>query len=191
MKGVICVGANLGQELEGWISLGIKDFILFEPVCATFQKLKKIIANKNVNIQLFNIALGNRKGRIMMFTETCHQGKSSSILEPLLHLDQYPDIEFDSKELVELDKLDNIEYNRNLYDKMQIDTQGYEMEVLRGAEKSLITIDELTIEVYRKELYRGCPMIEEVTDWLSYRGFDVVDVYWRGLTWGDCKLRRR
>lgn len=191
MKGVICIGANLGQELEGWISLGIRDFILFEPVSSTFQKLKKIIANKDANIQLFNIALGNRRDRIMMFTETCHQGKSSSILEPLLHLEQYPDIEFDGKEFVELDKLDDIEYDRNLYDKMQIDTQGYEMEVLKGAEKSLASIDELTIEVYRKELYRGCPMIEEVTGWLSHRGFDVIDIYWRGLTWGDCKLRRR
>jgi hypothetical protein len=47
MKGVICIGANLGQEIEGWLSLGVKHFMLFEPVMMTFQKLEKIVKNKS------------------------------------------------------------------------------------------------------------------------------------------------
>ena len=191
MKGVICIGANLGQELEGWLSLGINDFMLFEPVKSTFLKLLRITENKPGDIKLYNLALGNMTGKVEMNVETCHQGKSSSILEPFLHLEQYPDIIFERKEIVSIDKLDNIEYDRVLYDKLHIDTHGYELEILRGAENSLNFINEITIEVYREELYKGCPMYEEVTDFLYEKGFDVEDIFWRGLSWGDCKLKRR
>lgn len=190
-KGVICIGANLGQEVEGWISLGIRDFILFEPVSATFKKLERIISNKQGNYKLFNFALGNITGEVEMYVETCHQGKSSSILEPLLHLVQYPDIEFEGRETVKIDKLDNIEYDRIAYDKLHIDTQGFELEVLKGAENSLKFIEEMTIEVYRKELYRGCPMIEETTKFLIDHGFYIQDIFWRGLSWGDAIVKRR
>ena len=191
MKGVICIGANLGQEIEGWMSLGIKDFMLFEPVAATFRRLERIISNKEANFKLYNMALGNVTGEIEMFIETCHQGKSCSILQPLLHLEQYPDIEFEAKETVRIDKLDNIDYDRRLYDQLHVDTQGYELEVLRGAERSLKAIDTITCEVYRKELYKGCPMIEEVSEFMINRGFRIEGIFWKGLSWGDCTFTRR
>lgn len=187
MKGVICIGAHYGEEVEGWLSLGITDFILFEPVYKSFQRLEKIMSSKTGNFKLINSALGNTKGHKEMFTESVHQGKSSSILEPHLHLEQYPDIEFDSRELVRMERLDDIDYDRAKYDIMHIDTQGYELEVLKGAEKSLKHIHLITCEVYRKELYRGCPMIEEVSAWLGERGFVLEDVFWKGLSWGDAK----
>lgn len=190
MKGVISVGANLGQEVEGWMSLGIKDFILFEPVKTTFERLERIMSNKGANIILFNMALGNTNGTIWMNVETCHQGKSSSILEPFLHLTQYPDIEFTAKEQVKINKLDNIFYNRRKYNQLHVDTQGYELEVLRGAEDSLRFIDRITIEVYRKELYKGCPMYEEVSQHLFDRDFHLVEVFWKGMSWGDATFER-
>jgi FkbM family methyltransferase len=190
MRGVICIGANLGQEIEGWLSMGVKYFILFEPVKATFLKLERIMKNKSGNYVLHNIALGNQIGSVEMYVEDCHQGKSSSILEPYLHLDQYPDIEFDKRETVIIDKLDNVHYNRRLYDHLHIDTQGYELEVLRGAEKSLQYIDTIECEVYKKELYKGCPMIYDVTQFLSDQEFELKEVFWKGLSWGDAKFER-
>jgi FkbM family methyltransferase len=136
-----------------------------------------------------NLALGNFKGKIKMFIETCHQGKSCSILEPLLHLDQYPDIEFNGIEWVNIDRLDNIDYNRRLYDHLHIDVQGYELEVLLGAVESLKYIETITCEVYRAELYRGCPMLEDITEYL-FQDFELVDIFWRGLSWGDAKYER-
>jgi len=189
MKGVIQIGAHWAEEYEGWLSLGVENFIFFEPILANYNKLCRILP-KTDNIRIHRLAIGNMVGIIPMYVETEHQGKSCSILEPYLHLEQYPDIEFNDKVSVVIDKLDNIEYDRSLYDHLHVDTQGYELEVFRGAERSLGYIDTITTEVYRKELYKGCPMIDEVVSFLGDQGFKVKDVFWRGNSWGDASFIR-
>lgn len=189
MKGVISIGANYGQEYEGYLADGYKYFIFFEPVKRTFNKLSRIMKDKD-NVVLYNLALGNMTGQVQMFTETEHQGKSCSILEPKLHLTQYPDIEFDGKEIVDIDKLDNIKFNRDLYDHLHIDVQGYELEVLKGAVNTLNYIDTIQCEVYRDELYKGCPMWEEVYEFLAPLGFEIQSVKWIGYSWGNLFLKR-
>ena len=37
---------------------------------------------------------------------------------------------------------------------MSIDTQGYELEVLKGSEKNLVFMDYLIVEINRKHLYK-------------------------------------
>lgn len=189
MTGAIIIGANIGQEYEGLLSLGCENFMFFEPVSANFRKLKKII-HETDKIKLFNLAIGNKRGTITMNCETSHSGKSCSILEPTGHLEQYPDIRFTYKEIVDIDKLDNIGYDRDIFDHLHIDTQGYEMEVLKGGEHSLSFIKTIQIEVYRKELYKDCAIYDDIVKHLSERGFELVDVYWRGNTWGDAKFKR-
>jgi FkbM family methyltransferase len=191
MKGIISVGAHYAEELEGWMSEGVTDFMMFEPVSSNYIKLHRILSmKKGLNIRLFNMALGNETGRVAMHTETVHQGKSCSILKPKLHLEQYPDIIFDGVEMVDIDKLDNIDYDRSLYDYLHIDAQGYELEILKGAYDSLSAIKDITCEVYRAELYEGCPMIEKVTNYLVSRGFNLMSVYWTGLSWGNAIYKR-
>ena len=189
MKGVISIGSHYGEEYEGWLSEGATKFIFFEPVFKNYCKLRKVVPDV-FDISIYNLAIGNMTGEVEMFIEDEHQGKSCSILEPFLHLKQYPDIEFVRKETVKIDKLDNVAYNRSLYDHLHIDTQGYEMEVLKGAEKSLNQIETINIEVYREELYKGCAMYEDIFDYLTLKGFHQTEVYWRGNTWGDAKFRR-
>jgi FkbM family methyltransferase len=188
-KGVIQIGAHHAEEYEGWLSEGREEFIFFEPVTASYEKLCRILP-RSEKISIYKLALGNMTGVTFMYIETEHQGKSCSILEPYLHLTQYPDIKFTGKEIVAIDKLDNIKYNRSLYDHLHIDTQGYEMEVLKGAVRSLKSIETIQCEVYRKELYKGCVMIEEITNWLYEQGFELVEVKWKGMSWGDANFQR-
>jgi FkbM family methyltransferase len=188
MKGCISIGSHYGEEYEGWVSQGVKNFIFFEPVMANFVKLERILKDKNGYILLFNLAMGNKEGTVKMFTEQSHQGKSCSILKPTGHLKQYPDIEYGTQELVRISKLDSIPYDRDLYDHLHIDTQGYELEVLKGAAESLKHIDTLTIEVYREELYEGCAMVDDVVKYL--KDFALMEIFWRGNTWGDAKFKR-
>ena len=188
-KGVIQVGAHYGEEYEEWVANGAENFIFFEPSKASYDKLIDILP-KSDNIKTFNMALGNSTGEVEMYIETSHQGKSSSVLKPKGHLEQYPDITFEEKETVKIDKLDNIEYDDTLYDHLHIDTQGYELEVLRGAIGSLGCIKTIQVEVYREELYEGCPMIDEVVGFLFGYGFILESVKWRSETWGDCYLRK-
>lgn len=63
---------------------------------------------------------------------------------------------------------------------IKIDTQGYELEVLKGAEGLLRTTGGLILELNLIELHKGVPLADEVISWLKTRGFQMFDI--AGLT---------
>jgi FkbM family methyltransferase len=134
---------------------------------------------------LFEIALGNTKGTIEMFVEEANQGQSSSILEPRVHLLQYPQIEFLYKIDVPITKLDLLPFSRPDFNFINIDVQGYELEVFRGSTETLKSIDYIYAEVNRDELYKDCARVEDVSKFLGEFGFEMVNVWWLGGSWGD------
>jgi FkbM family methyltransferase len=182
IKGVIHIGAHFGQEYENYKKLFIEKIMFFEPMENTFKKLQE---NVGGNAVLFNTALGNMEGEIEMFTETINNGQSSSILKPEYHLVQHPNIHFDGKEKVKITRLDNfIDYKEN-YNFINIDVQGYELEVFKGGFNFLNSIDYIMSEVNREELYKDCARIEQLDEFLSNYGFERVETYWAGGSWGD------
>jgi hypothetical protein len=120
-----------------------------------------------------------------MLVESNNLGQSSSILEPKLHLQQYPNIVFDSKEEVEMKKLDDLNIDLENYNFINIDVQGYELQVFCGGKNTLSKIDYIISEVNRAELYKDCVKINELEDFLKDYGFELVEVNWVGNTWGD------
>ena len=108
---------------------------------------------------------------------------SSSILKPKKHLTQYRDITFNVKENVELKTLDS--YNYKNFNFLNMDVQGYELEVLRGAKKTLEYIDYVYCEVNRDEVYEDNAYIEEIDEFLSSYNMERVETDWQGDTWGD------
>jgi hypothetical protein len=72
-----------------------------------------------------------------------------------------------------------------------MDVQGYELEVLKGASKFLSHIQFIYCEVNRAEVYEGCPMIEEIDQFLGEYNFERVDTNWAGDTWGDALYVKR
>lgn len=182
IKGVLHIGAHVGQEYNTYERLGIENVIFFEPLYDTFQKLKVNVGNKAI---LVNSALGNVEGEIEMFTETVNQGQSSSVLQPEYHLVQHPDIQFTGKEKVKITKLDNFINDSDKFNFINIDVQGYELEVFKGGSEYLKSIDYVMTEVNREELYKGCAKIEELDTFLGEYGFVRVETFWAGGTWGD------
>lgn len=182
IKGVLHIGAHVGQEFKTYKKLGIKNVMFFEPIESTFLKLKENVGDK---AELYNTALGNMIGEIEMFTETINQGQSSSILEPSYHLIQHPNIKFTGKEKVKITMLDTFIQNKDKYNFINIDVQGYELEVFKGGSKFLNTIDYIISEVNRSELYKNCTQIDELDSFLKNYGFERVETTWDGVTWGD------
>lgn len=182
INGVLHIGAHFGQEFHVYNKLGIKNMMFFEPLSSTFKILQANVDNRAV---LVNTALGNMEGEIEMFTETQNSGQSSSILEPDHHLSQYPQIQFTGKEKVKITRLDNFVSESDKYNFINIDVQGYELEVFKGGEQFLKSIDYIMTEVNRASLYKGCAKIEELDKFLGDRGFKRVEINWAGDTWGD------
>ena len=182
IKGVIHIGAHVGGEYAIYKEAQIENMTFFEPLPHTFEKLKNNVGQEAV---LYNLALGNKAGKETMYVEYDNDSQSSSILEPHLHKEQYPSIVFNDKIEVNIDKLDNIQYDKNKYNFINIDVQGYELEVFKGAIESLKSIDYIMAEVNRGELYRGCALVEELDIYLLQFGFKRVITDWAGDTWGD------
>jgi FkbM family methyltransferase len=59
---------------------------------------------------------------------------------------------------------------------VKIDTQGYELEVLKGAQKILPKIDAILLEVAIIEINEGAPLLDEVVVFLKRLGFVTYDI---------------
>jgi FkbM family methyltransferase len=191
IDGVLHIGAHFGEEYEIYETNNIKNLIFFEPVPVTFEKLKEKLNGKAT---LVNTALGNTEGKITMNVETANNGQSSSILKPALHLVQYPHIKFENTVEVNITTLDNFmsSYYSNgfageapKYNMINIDVQGYELEVFKGAVKTLENIDYIITEVNRDVVYHQCAFIDDLDLFLSKFNFKRVETDWAGHTWGD------
>lgn len=183
--GVIHIGAHFGEEYDIYVSNNIENLIFFEPVPNTFEVLKQRLDGKAL---LVNKALGNTEGKITMNIETANQGQSSSILKPALHLTQYPHIKFENTIDVDITTLDNFMdslENNIKYNMINIDVQGYELEVFKGAIKTLENIDYIITEVNRDVVYHQCVFIDDLDSFLNNFGFIRVETSWAGKTWGD------
>ena len=182
ITGIVHVGGHHGEEIEDYINEGIQNIIIFEPLLDNFQILQKKCEKLNADIVGHQIALGSEKKIVEMYVSS-NDALSSSILKPKIHLTQYTDILFDEKETVEVNLLDN--YETDTCNFLNMDVQGYELEVLKGGIKTLENIDYVYCEVNRDEVYENNAYIEDIDKFLSDLNFERVVVEWTGETWGD------
>jgi FkbM family methyltransferase len=182
IRGVIHIGGHRGQEYVYYKDIGLTNIIFVEPQLDNFNILSKNVGSE---CTLFNVALGNFEGEADMFTEVANQGQSSSLLQPHQHLSQYPDIIFNGKIKVGVTKLDLLPFDCALYNFINIDVQGYELEVFKGGIDTLKGIDYVYAEVNRAELYKNCALVGEIDGFLGSYGFKRVGTWWDGMTWGD------
>jgi FkbM family methyltransferase len=182
IKGVLHIGAHYGQEDPLYRSKNVQNVMYFEPLTNNFKILESRVPKNSI---LHKMALGNEEKNVTMYVESVNTGMSSSILKPNHHLIQYPHIVFNETEEVKMNKLDNIEFNRNDYNFINIDVQGYELEVFKGAEKTLQHIDYIFSEINNVHLYENGALLSELIDYLSKYNFKLVEENWAGETWGD------
>ena len=184
IKNIAHVGSHNGKEVEVYKKLFIDSEIhLFEPNKSSFKKLESKFSNSN-NIYLYNFALGNTNEEKTLNISS-NFPNTSSILEPHLHKVYYPEINFDDNEVVSLKKFDSLLIDNINF--MSIDTQGYELEVLKGANEYLNSIDYLIVEINRKYLYKNSPLVKDIDLYLKPFGFiRAVTSYWgKECVWGD------
>ncbi len=59
---------------------------------------------------------------------------------------------------------------------IKVDVQGYELEVLRGAERCLASAQVLILELNLLDIHVGVPLIHEVSQHLALRSFVMHDI---------------
>jgi hypothetical protein len=60
---------------------------------------------------------------------------------------------------------------------LKIDVQGYELEVLRGGEETLRSVDEVFVECSFVELYTGQALAGELIAYLCSKGFRLTGIF--------------
>jgi FkbM family methyltransferase len=190
VTGVIHVGGHIGQEMKTYKKNNVTNLIVFEPQKVPFQKLSAVVESVGFdNVTLINKALGNSCESVEM---TCNDdGLCSSILNPKHVLEQYPNIVFNRKETVEMVTMDSVIPEDHNFNFLNMDTQGYELEVLKGAQKTLEKIDCVYTEVNNTEVYENNALIEEIDQYLQKYDMIRVETDWMGGTWGDAFYIRK
>lgn len=182
ITGIIHIGAHYGEEICDYIANGVSDIILFEPLSDNFNILEKNVKNLNANIVGHQVALGSTPGNATMYVSS-NEKQSSSILKPKVHLTHHPNVSFPSTEIVEVKTLDQFETSN--FNLINMDVQGYELEVLKGASKTLMHIDYVYCEVNRDEVYENNAFIGQIDEYLSQYNLVRVETDWGGKIWGD------
>jgi FkbM family methyltransferase len=192
-KGIIHVGAHTGQELEMYTSMTQDHIIYFEPQPDIYKTLADR-ASKHQNVICENVALGSKDGEQMMWISD-NGGLSSSLLKPSGHMKIYPDCHFPSTISVPVTTLDNYFIKSDLHPKnfnfLNIDVQGYELEVLKGCTSLLQYIDAIMCEVNGKTLYRDCALVHDIDEFCNNYGFIRKETMWVwGDLWGDAFYKK-
>jgi FkbM family methyltransferase len=170
---VLDVGASTGNY--GWTirAGGYRGRICsFEPLRAPFARLEKL-AGRDPDWSCHRLALGAAQGEAEI--NVAGNSDSSSLLEMgERHARSDPASVYIGTETIELRTLDD------LWDRLvdgseavflKLDVQGYELEALRGAERSLSRVAGIQAELSLVPLYEGAPEWTEVISHLQERGF--------------------
>ena len=172
------IGANAGQYASNMRELGyVKKIISFEPLASAFGQLKRKSKHDN-NWILNNYALGDEDGKTII--NVSGNSVSSSILNILpMHVQSAPDSKYLAKDDIQIKKLDSIFdlfYNEGDSVMMKIDTQGYEKNVLDGANESLKKIKIIQLEMSVVPLYENEMLINDMINYLDNLGFQLFSL---------------
>jgi len=190
IRGIIHIGAHRGQEIEEYVDNGIQDIIMFEPVSLNFSILEKRMMDINANISAYQVALGNEEKNVTMYLSD-NDLISSSVLKPKVHLQLHPGVGFPGTEEVEMKRLDSFSDETQNFNFINMDVQGYELEVLKGGKETLSHIDYVYCEINRDELYEGNAFVEDLDSFLSEYDMERVETDWAGTLWGDALYVRK
>lgn len=180
---VLDVGANTGQYRDFLRdTVGYDGFIVsFEPVMKNVEILNQR-AQLDTKWLIYNFALGAEENEVPI--NVMDTNSFSSFLTPSNSvLDDFSSQNnVNYQEIVKVKRLDDIlpdliknHQINNVYLKM--DTQGYDLEVFKGALHLLPSIKALQTELSVKQIYEGMPDYITAIQTLNKHSFDITGMY--------------
>ena len=196
VNGVIHVGAHRGEEIFDYEKLDAKQVIWIEPNPEVFEELQISLERADSFVESygfcvaaseldekdvdFHICYGPDAG-FMKGNKGC-----SSLLKPLGRFESW------YKETIKVDtvRLDTLleenEFKFSDFQLLDMDTQGAELMVLKGAPKVLENVSYVTTEAtWSNPDYVDNVLFDELKTYLNLFGFEPVETFEHTSDWGD------
>jgi len=170
------IGANEGQFGKDLRSAGYKNIIVsFEPMSEAHSKLVNQSTGDDKWLIHKKLAIGDKKRNVIL--NISRNSVSSSILEVNnVHISAAESSFTINQESVEMDLLDNISgsyLNSDSRILIKIDTQGFEKNVINGANETLKHAQFILIELSLVELYDSQTLWLDMLQILQDHDFDL------------------
>lgn len=154
------VGGNTGSSILSFRSMGFQNLIYsFEPNLLLFQKYLKRLKNNISNIRIYNTALSDKNGFLMFYIpfikkESIHYFASFHKNYVKFSMkNTFPGKTFRLfKRKIKVIKLDNLKIKKKI-NLIKIDSEGHDLQVVKGARKTIKKNEPVLLIEYNQELY--------------------------------------
>ena len=167
IKNLIHIGAHEGQEMYYYDQYDFEKIYFVEPI----KECADLIMDKiklNSKYELFNYALGSEDKIEKFYVADGYDSGSSSLLAP-----RESNITFSKTINVEVKQFTSLGLEN--IDTAVIDTQGYEIEVLKGFNKKIYDLNIAIVEFANYEGYINQPKYKKLNKFMKEKGFVPVD----------------
>lgn len=169
------VGGNIGQTAL-WIAHAVGPdglVVSFEPVPTNIKRFERNMAlNSSIcNLRLIRSGLGSGVGKVVIKENAKNSGASRVTIESNLG-GVFTDVA-----ITTLDSFFSKNYSSQSLDFIKIDVEGFEMSVLRGAQRTLERYrPTLFVEVDDENLREQGSSSEELIEYLRSFGYSISDL---------------
>lgn len=155
MSGIVHVGAYDGAEYLD----ATEPLLLFEPQPEPFERLMQNMHDHD-DVILLNAAAGAKPGMAVLYQ--VYPDEMSSLFLPVKHAVDPKPIDVN---------VTTVDAEATRYgfqcDLLRVDTQGYELEVLKGAVRTLANAQRVECELHDPQMYPGAATVDDVDRFLA------------------------
>jgi FkbM family methyltransferase len=173
------VGANEGQFGSFLRSIGFSGNIYsFEPVADAFKKIAAV-SSLDEKWYVYNFALGSSSGESQINVSK-HTSFSSLLTPSDYALERWSSSHVDHMETITVKTLDYFFKEENISGTnifLKMDTQGYDLEVFKGATQSLSRVQAVLSEISLIAVYNDMPNYKQSLSTFEAAGFSVSGLY--------------
>lgn len=200
VKGVIHIGAHRGEEINEHVDLGAEKIIWVEANPDVYSELiANISKDKRSEQFFFNNLCSDTNGKQTNFNIIYGPDASymsgnkgcSSILEPVGRFEGWKRNTI-TMPTITLDTLMYVNgFDAKDFDLLEIDAQGAELYILKGAKNTLKSIKYASIEVTDSNPdYANSPLSSDIIKFMEENGFDYIETKYLEQNWGDALFVR-
>ena len=142
--------------------------LMVEPQYDKESSLRRVQSDLGESVKYVNYLLGSSNANTVPFFE---MKSGSSVFEEHSIVKR-------NKTLRQTRTLDSIvsELELEQIKLLKLDVQGYEIEVLKGAQETLKEVEIILLEAALKELNRGAPLLHDVISFMKTNSFIAYDI---------------